>query len=1233
MPDSKDGSAPPTQRSRSMSIAIQLKKTNQEGFEEFRQKSRDTVAIISNKNNSIHDLEQSVDVPETRRRQSEMEEVMKKTPSMAPVDDSATLDAGTAVWMNEQEWRRNHKYPNILYVVENNYFESAISSVILFNCITIGLQADTKEGEEGGGLGLSIFEIFFTGVFLVEVILRSLVYGFAKYYLGSIWAFLDLALVLVTGILISWILIPLGVGGGFTRTLQVLRALRLMRAARAVKSLPAFKQMWLLCSGVMESTKILAWTVAVIVYILYTFAVFFTEVIGHSAAYPEGVEDVQDLFSSIGMSMFTLLQIMFLDRAFLIIREVTMHQPFAWILFLIFIFLVSLILTRVILSIVVDNALNTAREEEMMDQYISRKKRREIILRIKNLFTDIDTNLDGDLSVIECEHAFQKPEIRSQMSLIGFTPEDLTRLWNIMDKDGNGSIDLQEFLKGVEMTEGKAKNADIVSIRRRIINLDEKFQSYSKSVDRTITRICQKKKEVFRLTQDLDDIAEMMTLQGTQRRDKQRQMILNNHKVAGTRPPPVKDADVAVLIRDHEEMPSICRTSRGTGRLVTLPSLVRKEMKIDDHTECVRDQNNEDNIDLEIAISNITKTLLKAGLSRLDVEPNTEIDSKAFVTAMRQIGIPDDISSTAFRKIARERSQVSASNITHAISEQQDQTVIPFKYAIMKVALSSLYDDFDELLDFPNFGAALEQAGVSSRDTMVIFEVLEINPDGTKPVSSRKGYTSANKLFMQICSREEGGSLAAALSLKEAFLKFALASQSLKFDMSLRAADFEQKMVTLGASRVQAKSIRQKMDNDGDGIITVQEFLLCLQTSSTSSDLLDLVKNLLKQTFTELDVDKNSNLTLDEFINVMHRIGIKRTAALKTFSLIDEDQNGELSVDEFIEGIVSNKNIVQSNKVVCVRYPIFRFGLKIKEEKLSKNKIWDQAYFDILMKMYDCAESKAKYLWKKVKEEAGDGAVSSHLFCRLCCGSEKLDTDPQFANVKLQIIADARESMKLEVGGKLTKNKFVEIMEQYAILREDAESFYDEVDQDGDDDLTFSELQRALCSGSSIVSEPNAMIKLRLFFLRKVFRSFYESCKMMQGVSSRRMDKDSFTTCIVKVGGDRSEAEQVYEVLMRTQKELTWDEFSDLFAVVQVPKTDKHKLDKWMSVKTIIYKQLFRVFPVLHEDCNLNLTDFSRILESLEISKTESVKIFNWIDENQNGTIDGIEILKAFTGA
>ena len=64
------------------------------------------------------------------------------------------------------------RYPNLLYLVDSMRFEIFIGFVIAFNCVTIGVQTNMRGNTV---FVIDLMDQFFTLVFVLEVVLRSLV--------------------------------------------------------------------------------------------------------------------------------------------------------------------------------------------------------------------------------------------------------------------------------------------------------------------------------------------------------------------------------------------------------------------------------------------------------------------------------------------------------------------------------------------------------------------------------------------------------------------------------------------------------------------------------------------------------------------------------------------------------------------------------------------------------------------------------------------------------------------------------------------------------------------------------------------------------------------------------------------------------------------------------------------------------------------------------------------------
>merc|ERR550537_850049 len=106
----------------------------------------------------------------------------------------------------------------------------------------MGLEADASVGKvpEYWMDIIGICEHVFTFLFLVELLMRILIFGWKAFIPGiggegSLFNFIDAQLVLITGVLITWILPIFGISGETVRILTVLRALRLVRLVRVIR--------------------------------------------------------------------------------------------------------------------------------------------------------------------------------------------------------------------------------------------------------------------------------------------------------------------------------------------------------------------------------------------------------------------------------------------------------------------------------------------------------------------------------------------------------------------------------------------------------------------------------------------------------------------------------------------------------------------------------------------------------------------------------------------------------------------------------------------------------------------------------------------------------------------------------------------------------------------------------------------------------------------------------------
>lgn len=401
-----------------------------------------------------------------------------------------------------------HHFPRISRIVKSKRFEIAIGVVIIANCITMGMEAELLLGRaQDFESTAQVSELFITFIFLAELVLRVLVYGWKNFapLPGTVWNFLDAILVLVTGV-VTGILPLIGVASGADSSLQtltVLRAFRLARLVRVVQKFEAFHEVWLLLRGLMESGRVLFWTVVVIFFITYMFAVFGVVLLGvhikkeydDATASRDGPSDeLEALFCVTGgvwPLMYTLIQVLTLDSWNSIARPMMKYVPWSWCYFYLYIAIAVIVMMNLVTAVIVENALKNSQKDANALLREKEKQKQVELARIRQVFEDMDINGDGELSWPEFESAFDDKELSAKLNLLGMEPDNCRDIFQLLDT-GDGVLSVQEFFDGIVCMEGTANAKDLLRT--------------NKTVDLVVKLLCQQNQE---LREDLDQLLQL----------------------------------------------------------------------------------------------------------------------------------------------------------------------------------------------------------------------------------------------------------------------------------------------------------------------------------------------------------------------------------------------------------------------------------------------------------------------------------------------------------------------------------------------------------------------------------------------------------------------------------------------------------------------------------------------------------------------------------------------------
>ena len=258
-------------------------------------------------------------------------------------------------------------------ILDGNKVQSFITGLIFINAITLGLETSSSIRSSVGAY-LQIFDSFVIMVFAVEITLKLYANGLRFFKNG--WNIFDFTIVLIS-------LIPA------TGSLSVLRALRVLRILRLLKMAPRLK---FIVNSLFKSLPDLAWIFILILIFYYLYSVMGTKLFGES--FPE-------LFGTLTTSMFTLFQLMTLeDWVNGIAKPVMSVFPFAYVYFISFILITSVVVLNLIIAVIVSGleAIQTEDRKILMDELEKdiESDKLEILTELrslKNKLSDIENTI------------------------------------------------------------------------------------------------------------------------------------------------------------------------------------------------------------------------------------------------------------------------------------------------------------------------------------------------------------------------------------------------------------------------------------------------------------------------------------------------------------------------------------------------------------------------------------------------------------------------------------------------------------------------------------------------------------------------------------------------------------------------------------------------------------------------------------------------------------------------
>jgi len=357
--------------------------------------------------------------------------------------------------------------------VDATWFGAICALIITADATVIAFETDDTADTGVVRQEYEIVGYCFTAWYLLELCLRLFSSSpLSSFYRGKDRYFNMMDVVLVSISVLDFIFQTLNMTSirvaTVTRIVRALRLLRVVRVLRIVRFMSILGEFYKLTLCLASSLQTLACAMLMLAFVLFCFSVFFVQIVSdhmHNGAPSATEADMLDeFFGSVARSMLSLFMAITSGQNWGDFSDLllTVH-PLARLSFVFYLCLTIFGLTNVTTAVFVESAMQaTQKHRDLLVQGMMLKER-ATIKHMKEIFKSIDVDGSGLINLQEMQVFMddERLQLRDYLEALDLSASDTWTLFHLMDTDGSGRVDIDEFCDGCLRLGGPAKSFDV----------------------------------------------------------------------------------------------------------------------------------------------------------------------------------------------------------------------------------------------------------------------------------------------------------------------------------------------------------------------------------------------------------------------------------------------------------------------------------------------------------------------------------------------------------------------------------------------------------------------------------------------------------------------------------------------------------------------------------------------------------------------------------------------------
>eukprot|EP00930_Biecheleria_cincta_P070725 TRINITY_DN5833_c0_g1_i1.p1 TRINITY_DN5833_c0_g1~~TRINITY_DN5833_c0_g1_i1.p1 ORF type:complete len:530 (+),score=90.81 TRINITY_DN5833_c0_g1_i1:119-1708(+) len=360
-------------------------------------------------------------------------------------------------------------------VVKSSAFEKISIAALLANSILIGIQVQYELSRSTPGVVLAL-DYMFCIFFLIELLLRLWGFGCRHFWLDEAdraWNWFDVCIVAVSTLdaIASILMTETSMA---LRNISIVRLVRIIRTTRVLRiiRMESFKDLRILLAAIASTLQTGIYAFVLIILIMWIFSVAITQLVAHfvvaetDSGRQTQHDDLMIYFGSVWTAFFTLFMtisggIDWRDAAVPLLRI-----PMGIVFYMVYIVLMVLCIMNVLTGMFCQAAMESAQRDRDRIIEFQLLDRQRYVQRLSDMFGQFDDSGDGKCTLVEFERHLADTKMQALLRSLDIEVRDALLLFELLDNDGSGEIDMEEFITGCITLRGPAKAVHVEKLKR-----------------------------------------------------------------------------------------------------------------------------------------------------------------------------------------------------------------------------------------------------------------------------------------------------------------------------------------------------------------------------------------------------------------------------------------------------------------------------------------------------------------------------------------------------------------------------------------------------------------------------------------------------------------------------------------------------------------------------------------------------------------------------------------------